>query len=178
MRERNDTGCWAWLGLCLALVGCGGGDSGQGGSGGFQSDQTCGLRLKLEGGLAASYTGDDSEFACVFPVGPGGIHTSFVPIQGDLGSFTLEVSELEKGATGEGFAAELSLRADDDRTWETKDCSVAVERHAFFEKAEIGEHYRAVGSGSCATPAPPVSGDDAPVTIQPFDFVVLINWAG
>jgi hypothetical protein len=171
--------CCAWIAFCLVLLGCGGDDKqGQNGGGGFQSDQTCGLRVELDGALRASFTGAETELACVFPLGPSGLHNTFLAIEGELRTFELHIGELEKGATGEDFAAEVRVGSRDDRAWETSDCSADITEHEYLRAAELSENHRVVGSGSCAAPAPPVSGDSEPVSIQPFDFVAVIAWVG
>jgi len=166
------------LALCLVLTGCGAeGDKSQAGA--FQTNQTCGLRVQLGGGLVASLTGADTELACVTPIGPAGIHATFVPIQGALGYFDLDASGIGKGATGKEFAAEVRLIArDEGREWSAEDCTIDIAKHEYLGPGELGEQYRAEGSGRCAAPAPSASGGDEPVTIGPFDFVVSIAWLG
>jgi hypothetical protein len=173
--SMNDCAAFAF---CIALMGCGSEDD-QGGNQtrAFHSDQTCGLRVELGGDLVASFTGGDTEFACVHPIGPAGIHTTFVPIQGDLGHFQLDAGGVEKGAIGTEFAAKVRLIARDQmRAWETEDCTVDIASHEFVRPGEIGEQYRATGSGRCAA-ASSVRGGE-PVVIRPFDFVVTISWLG
>jgi hypothetical protein len=178
MKDREMRACVS-LAVCLTLVGCSQDDQGRGGAGAFQPDQTCGLRVDLGGGLVASLTGADTELACVNPIGPTGIHTTFVPIHGALGHFQLDASGIEKGAIGEELDAEVRLVArDDNRVWNTAECRVDVTEHEYLRRGELGEQYRAVGSGRCVAPAQSVSGGDEPVTLGPFDFVVTLSWLG
>jgi hypothetical protein len=169
----------ASVAVCLLLAGCGGDDAQGRTSGGvFELDQTCGLRVRLEGGLAASLSGADTESACAYPIGPTGIHTIFVPIEGPLGHFQLDADDVAKGATGMDFAAEVRLIAKDrGGTWNGEDCSIDVTEHVFLREGEFGEQYRAVGSGRCAAAAVPADGGE-PVTISAFDFVVTVSFFG
>ncbi len=164
--------------LCLVLADCGAEDDTTH-AGGFEPDQTCGLRGQLDGALVASFTGADTELACVTPIGSTGIHAIFVPLEGALEYFQLDASGIGRGATGQDFAAEVRLIArGEGREWRTDDCTVDITKHEYLRPGELGELYRVAGSGRCAASAPSVSGGDAPVTIGPFDFVVSVSWLG
>jgi hypothetical protein len=158
-------------------VGCGGEEHGA--SGAFKPDQTCGLRVELGGGLVAALAGADTEVACVHPIGPNGIHTTFVPIQGALGHFQLDASGIDKGAIGKELEARVRLIArEGNRAWSSEDCRIDVTKHEYLRPGELGEQYRVVGSGRCAAPALSASSGAEPVTVGPFDFVLTVSWLG
>lgn len=164
--------------LALILAGCGSDDDHDHGHGGFGRDQTCGLKVTLGDALAASLSGDETEAACAFPLGSNGIDTTFLPIAGEPETFRLEAAGIAKEATGKNFAARVEVSSRDGREWSASVCSVDVTEHEFLRAAELGDHYRVVGSGRCSAPGASVDGNDGTVTIGPFDFVVVSSWLG
>jgi hypothetical protein len=164
--------------LALILAGCGSDDDHDQGHGGFERDQTCGVKVTLGDALVASLSGDETEAACAFPLGSNGIDTTFLPIAGEPETFRLEAAGIAKEATGMNFSAQVEESSRDGREWNTSACSVDVTEHEFLRTAELGDHYRVVGSGRCSTPARPVGGNAGTVAIGPFDFVVVTSWLG
>lgn len=163
----------------LLFAGCGSSeDSEESGPGGFAPGTTCGIRLELSGAIEEALDAE-SAVACATQLsGSAGVDATFLPIGGaeTLSGVELSVDAVEKGKTGKGFPAELSITHADKRRWATNACSVDVLAHAFSQSDSFADHYRIVGTTTCSEPAAAVSGSDPSVVVKSLAFVATVPW--
>ncbi len=170
----SSSSTFAVAGLALLISGCGGSGDGQAGGGTFPADTTCGLSLQVGGAATASVTPATS-VACVTQVSFNpGLSAMMVPVEGSLKRVELDVDDIEAGQLGT-FPLALSVEHQDGRTWQGADCAFEVTDHRHMGSAEMGQEWRALGSGGCAEAL--ASTDDGTLDVVALEVVVSITWA-
>jgi hypothetical protein len=163
------------VGSLFACMGCSG-DDGDGSSGGFPSDTTCGLSVAISGGVEGSFT-PDTAVACATQLSStAGIDAAFLQLEGDVRTVELEVADVTKGETGQGFAARVRVTHEDDRRWGADGCVVDITKHSFVSQDDFADRYLVAGSGVCDEPAASIGGTDPEVTIGELSFVATVPW--
>lgn len=133
----------------------------------------CAVGVAFSGGYTGAVDAEDSVACLNAFAGDTGVWMTFVPIEGDVASFEIDVADVTAGGTG-AFPATASLRLDDDRRWAAADCGVEVDEHSYVDERDGVDAYLFVGTGSCAAPA--VSEGDGEVEIAPFTFRFVSHW--
>lgn len=157
-----------WLLSAGAVAACGGGDGGELG------DSTCELAGGVGGELTWSSAGPP---ACAIPFGGDvGISMVFLPIDEPVAAFRVEVEEVTEGAIGT-FPATVEIRAQDDRTWQSQDCTVDIDSHEFLSEDDFSREYLATGTGQCAGAAVAGRGGaGGELAVEPFAFRFTPHW--
>jgi hypothetical protein len=137
-------------------------------------DSECELDGSVSGEIAWS---NSSSPACVIPFsGSAGILMIFIPLDDELAAFQVDVADITEGETGT-FPAIVEIRAEDDRVWETSDCTVEFDSHEFESEDDFSRAYVATGTGECSSNALAVGGGaQGELTIAPFAFHFPPHW--
>ncbi len=146
------------------------------GCGGEDSESTCDLDASVSGAIDWRLSDDP---ACLTPFGSGtGTSISFMPLDGEVLAFRVEVKDIKEGQTGT-FPAGVEIEARDHRRWATATtgCTVRVDSQVYKMEDQFRKQYLTSGSGECSAPAmPSSSGASGTVTVAPFSFKFLANW--
>jgi hypothetical protein len=163
------------LGVCFLAAGCSDGDPPKPAPV-FSSEQTCGMRVQISGSVTAALAGRADEVTCGQTLPGSRLRMAFRPAEGELMELSLSVDDLQKGATGNAFAATLLVGSREPENWTEHFCAVNVAEQSFLGQGQrlgqpYGEAFRVLGSGHCT----PAAGSEH-VTVGPFDFVTAITW--
>lgn len=145
--------------VALVLGGCGG-DAGK---------TTCTFSAGVSGAVAWQSSGDP---ICEIPFGSTqSTSVFFRPLDGDVELFTLVMTGLKEGQTGD-VPASVKVELRDSRKWATASagCTAHVTEQAFLQMDEFGKQYQLTGTGECAAAAMPSTGASGTLTVAPFSF--------
>jgi hypothetical protein len=155
------------------LLACDGDD------GGISDDDTCKLIASLSGDVTAELPGSDG-VACLsqFSGGSdGGIDVEYVPLDNPDLAVSLKVLLVARGMTGTGFPATVRVFDGAGKHWQSATCLVDITEHDSQGPVELGEGFRARGTGKCSEPLTEETTAGT-VTLDAFEFVAVITWTG
>ena len=144
--------------VALVLGGCGG-----------DSKSTCTFSAGVSGAATWQSSGDP---ICEIPFGSTQSSSVFFrPVDGDVELFTLVMTGLKEGQTGD-VPASVTVKLRDGRKWATASagCTAHVSEQSFLQMDEFGKQYQLTGTGECAAAAMPASGTSGTLTVAPFSF--------
>lgn len=156
------------------LLACDGDDDG-----GIGDDDTCEIFASLSGDVASELPGDDG-VACLSQFSGGDvsdIDVDYILLDDPDLVVSLEVRDVPRGVPTTGLTA--TVRVSDsasDKVWQSNACTVDITEHDSRGPVELGEGFRARGTGSCLAPLTDDAGGS--VTLGTFEFVVVITWTG